>query len=207
MAVLTERSLWPDNVPSALSRSLDYLKKTLFSHDPNWHVWTDWYEVRLKGVPSDEALEVARVTLPEPLWEQGAAAVNAELLNLTELARKGPEAVEARMDELRRQYGDDNPKTPPDSAPEPAESPNVWMLQYKPDERTKYWLAKVRPGGPLSWKSGRMGVLSEICEGDRSSIAARSRETIAVASPISVSHCVLRGEGGRRHLLVPDPRH
>ena len=43
----------------------------------NWEVWFDWYEIRLNGGSPGLAYEVAFVSAPQSVWEQGAAAANA----------------------------------------------------------------------------------------------------------------------------------
>jgi hypothetical protein len=54
----------------------------------DWEVWIDWYEDRLYGRVPDQELEVSRVSLPDPLWEQGPKAVNAEIRRLIDEAMK-----------------------------------------------------------------------------------------------------------------------
>ena len=57
----------------------------------HWKVWTKWYDARLDPShhipcysPPDLELEEARVLLPDELWEQGPAAVNARIKALFE---------------------------------------------------------------------------------------------------------------------------
>jgi hypothetical protein len=46
-------------------------------------VWIDWYEARLTGAVSvSENEEIARVSLPEEIWAQGAAVANVSISNL-----------------------------------------------------------------------------------------------------------------------------
>ncbi|WP_346898701.1 P-loop NTPase fold protein [uncultured Roseibium sp.] len=99
--------LWSDGqFPGAFAKYWEELKSQLLSRDEDWDVWTQWYEDRLAGnPPEDEALAVARVTLPEPMWREGPKLVNATIKELTEFYNKGgPEMLEARMAELREQY-------------------------------------------------------------------------------------------------------
>jgi len=56
----------------------------LDSHE-DWRVWTDWYEARLAGAPSNEALEVARALIADKIWKQGPRAVNAEIARLIKM--------------------------------------------------------------------------------------------------------------------------
>jgi hypothetical protein len=52
-------------------------------HDEYWDVWTDWYEARLAGsVQPSESDEIARVSLPNEIWAQGAAVANASISRL-----------------------------------------------------------------------------------------------------------------------------
>jgi hypothetical protein len=61
------------------------LKAAVLAANQSWEVWTDWYEARLAGDaadPPNEALEVARATIPDEIWKQGPAVVNAEIKRL-----------------------------------------------------------------------------------------------------------------------------
>jgi hypothetical protein len=85
-AELVGLPLWPNG------RTADWaavnwpiLKAALRDADEGWEVWTDWYEARLAGDadhPPDEALEIARATIPDEIWEQGPAVANAEIKRL-----------------------------------------------------------------------------------------------------------------------------
>jgi hypothetical protein len=51
--------------------------------DEHWDVWIDWYETRLAGdAPVSEKNEIARASLPEDVWDQGAAIANASISRL-----------------------------------------------------------------------------------------------------------------------------
>lgn len=185
---LAAAPLWPDGgMPDDLRKDWERLKSALLSLNEDWDVWTDWYEARLEGAEANEALEVARVTLPEALWQQGPKAVNGEIRHLIELSQKGgDEAVHARMADLRRQYPGEGQTTTEARAdagkieakgfvgtasvdPGPAVqsgSLRVWMLQYKPEEGGSDWVANVRAGEGLSWKSTQKAPLAEIKAGD-----------------------------------------
>ena len=52
------------------------LEHVLLSAHQDWEVWTDWYEARLKAGEADQAIEVARVTIPDGTWNLGAGRVN-----------------------------------------------------------------------------------------------------------------------------------
>jgi KAP-like P-loop domain-containing protein len=99
--------LWPSEVViDEVIKSWEGLKSLLLSINQGWEVWNEWYEARLFGRPADEEiLEVARVTLPNVMWQQGPKLVNAEIKLLTEFHEKGgPEMVMSRLAELREQY-------------------------------------------------------------------------------------------------------
>lgn len=85
-AHLANLPLWHDDpMPPELSDNWLDLRQTLLDLDQDWDVWIDWYEDRLHGRPANQDLEIARLTLPEELWEQGPEAVNPAIKRLTEL--------------------------------------------------------------------------------------------------------------------------
>jgi hypothetical protein len=73
---LALRPLWQTETPSWAT--WQRLEETLLKENQDWHVWTEWYRSRLEERPANEALEVARVTIPDEIWGQGPRAVNAE---------------------------------------------------------------------------------------------------------------------------------
>ncbi len=186
--------LWPGGqIPDEFYKLWENLKSQILSRGEDWDIWTQWYEDRLAGrPPEDEALAVARVTLPEPMWREGPKLVNATVKELTGLYNKGgPEMLEARMAELRDQYPDqeiedrqgntlkdrqgntvhirgtsEQAGTAPTSTSSPpipgdveaahySSLPNVWILQYTPNDRVARWTAEAVPGSTLRWKSGK----------------------------------------------------
>jgi hypothetical protein len=76
--------LWPSPMPQYFLDEWQYLRARLLKReDENWAIWTNWYEARLAGSGSvSEATEVARVSLVEDEWGQGAAFANARLVQL-----------------------------------------------------------------------------------------------------------------------------
>lgn len=159
-ADLADLPLWPDSqVPDDLYKDWENLKSTLLSLGQNWEVWTDWYESRLSGRPAQSAaLEVARVTLPEAMWREGPALVNSTLSELTDLgAEGGDEAVDRRMEELRREFPEEPTEADetPEEEAEPSESVpaarNVWLLQYNPDQWSP--TGAFEKGETLWWKT------------------------------------------------------
>ena len=68
-----------------------HLSSPLLRHaDGHWSVWIDWYEAQLAG-PAGllEREEVARVSLPNDVWAQGAAFANMLLRTLRVVVRGG----------------------------------------------------------------------------------------------------------------------
>jgi hypothetical protein len=93
---LASEPLWPE-LPAAIRLLWPRLRRTLLEANDSWEVWTEWYDDRLAGRPADPDVELARVTLPQALWELGPTAVNPELLRLIgrppELFGKAPEQI------------------------------------------------------------------------------------------------------------------
>jgi hypothetical protein len=67
--------LWP-SVPDWAFDGWAALEHALLADHHDWEVWTDWYEARLKVGETNQAVEVARVTIPEGTWNLGAERVN-----------------------------------------------------------------------------------------------------------------------------------
>lgn len=70
--------------PNALANHYAHFVRALLALDQDWDVWTGWYEDRIYGRDEIEELEIARVLLPEEIWKDGPAAVNAEIRRLIE---------------------------------------------------------------------------------------------------------------------------
>ncbi|MEM6441958.1 MAG: hypothetical protein AAF763_19970, partial [Pseudomonadota bacterium] len=81
-----DRPAWPSAgepsrpaTPAWASKAWTTLRAGLEArHDENWRVWTDWYQDRLDGKPSDWELERARLQPPET-WEAGPKILNAAI--------------------------------------------------------------------------------------------------------------------------------
>lgn len=58
------------------------MKEHLHAVNEGWEVWTDWYDAVLEGHALDLDLELKRVLVPDEFWQQGPAAVNAEIARL-----------------------------------------------------------------------------------------------------------------------------
>ncbi|MGO9771291.1 MAG: hypothetical protein ACLPSW_17410 [Roseiarcus sp.] len=94
---LSEMPLWPKSAPGWATEGWRSLKSALLTANEGWEVWTDWYEARLAGDaahPPNEALEVARATIPDEIWRQGPAAVNVEIKRLIDEHEKGEQVVD-----------------------------------------------------------------------------------------------------------------
>ncbi len=82
---LTSERLWVNGAPDFVAISCTQLRTILAATNEGWEVWIDWYEARLAGDagrPPNEALEIARAKIPDKIWKQGPAAVNAEIKRL-----------------------------------------------------------------------------------------------------------------------------
>ncbi len=55
------------------------MKEVLLATNQDWQVWTIWYEDRLAGRVREESRDLAFVRIGDELWDQGPAAVNAEI--------------------------------------------------------------------------------------------------------------------------------
>jgi hypothetical protein len=82
VAALASFPLWPKEVPPWARDAWGRLEKALLEDNDDWKVWIEWYRARLEGRPLVEALEVARVMIPDEVWERGPRAVNAEIARL-----------------------------------------------------------------------------------------------------------------------------
>jgi hypothetical protein len=81
---LLMQPLWLKSPPQYVLDDWRNLSARLLAHrDEHWGIWTDWYEARLAGgVDLSEGIEIARVSLPNEVWVQGAAAANAIISRL-----------------------------------------------------------------------------------------------------------------------------
>jgi hypothetical protein len=83
------------------------LKAALLAAKQDWDVWTDWYEARLQGKRSNQKLEVARATIPNNIWKEGPAVVNADIKLLISENELDPDDVfENSLREFAWESGD-----------------------------------------------------------------------------------------------------
>jgi hypothetical protein len=78
-SVIAGLPLWPQDQPDELQSLWQEMRTALLAAGEYWDVWTDWYEARIAGGVGDEEHELAYLRIEEGLWDQGPAAVNAEI--------------------------------------------------------------------------------------------------------------------------------
>ncbi len=71
-------TLWP-KIPDWAVDRWTQLEHALLDAKEDWEVWTDWYEARLKGGPTDPVIELARAKIPNGTWDQGPRVVNGQI--------------------------------------------------------------------------------------------------------------------------------
>lgn len=144
-------ALWQGNVADWVLLSWNRIKSLLLGLDEDWEVWTDWYEARLRGDPANEALEVARVLIPDDIWKQGPKILNAKIKRLIEEHDKaGPQPPDPISPS---ELGPELPSVP---AQRPAAIEPVW-------ENGRLTL----PGGPVSSDQSPddlRGALTALCD-------------------------------------------
>ncbi len=74
--------LWPDGIPQWANENWQKLKFGLLALDPNWSVWTTWYEERLVGITPNLSTEKSRATIPIDIWQKLPTEVNDYIRNL-----------------------------------------------------------------------------------------------------------------------------
>jgi hypothetical protein len=81
---LLAQPLWPTQAPQYARDDWLQLSARLLGRDiEHWDAWTAWYEARLAGGGTvSETDEIARVSLPNEIWAQGATAANARIAGL-----------------------------------------------------------------------------------------------------------------------------
>ncbi|WP_338849848.1 COR domain-containing protein [Massilia sp. W12] len=85
-----EQPLWPDRIPNFIQTLLPEFKKAALALDPGFQFWLDFYQERLLGKPSDFKLLLEAATIPDSLYQQGAAAVNAYLMRIRNKSASAP---------------------------------------------------------------------------------------------------------------------
>lgn len=83
---LLSKKLWFSE-HNFLSREWQDLKRNLLVLDPNWQFWIDWYQAKLNGTvhsglvqDEQESLYSEIAGFPDELWEEGATAVNEQIV-------------------------------------------------------------------------------------------------------------------------------
>jgi len=77
-------TLWPAARPEWAFNEWADLEQALLDANEDREVWTDWYEERLQAGPAEQVIEVARATIPNSTWDQGAKVVNGQIRALYE---------------------------------------------------------------------------------------------------------------------------
>jgi hypothetical protein len=93
---LAHQQLWPGRPPEWFAEDWDELKGAMLGDGQHWIVWTDWYEDRLNGRTANQAFEVTRATIPNVMWEQEPALLNAHIQDL--LRQHGISRSEIRVE-------------------------------------------------------------------------------------------------------------
>jgi hypothetical protein len=102
-AELAGLALWANGTPEWAGEAWRALKSDLLAANEGWEVWADWYEARLAGDeanPTYEALEIARATIVDDIWEEGAAVVNSEVKRLLAVHVQDMPGAESFHDEI-----------------------------------------------------------------------------------------------------------
>jgi hypothetical protein len=85
--------LWRNGVPTRLEPRWREMKSLLLNLPQDWQVWTIWYDDRLDGRVRSTGREVAYVDLPDEIWAQGPAAVNAHIIKRIEEHEPLPQPI------------------------------------------------------------------------------------------------------------------
>jgi hypothetical protein len=108
---LAAQQLWPKAVPRWVVDQWRALKEDLLRNgEDNWQVWSTWYEDRLIGATGNQALELARATLPDEMWKPKPKVVNAHIKLLEK--HEQPSQQQDKTPATR----DDQPPDPRDQA-------------------------------------------------------------------------------------------
>jgi hypothetical protein len=134
--------LWPNSgsaspygVPEPLWSLWQEMEAALVAANEDWQVWTKWYGDRLRSSVQKDEWELAYVQIDDALWDQGPAAVNAEIKRRIEaLERPNLTAEQPTFQltggslEITVVRGKTEPQPPQPPPPEPAPEPGP-MLQ------------------------------------------------------------------------------
>ncbi len=86
-SAIVDMPLWPEGQPDPFRSLWQEMEEALLAANENWHVWINWYRHRRDGRVREEESELAFVRVEEPLWDQGPAVVNAEIIRLVETTK------------------------------------------------------------------------------------------------------------------------
>ncbi|MDH3739766.1 MAG: hypothetical protein OER92_11275, partial [Alphaproteobacteria bacterium] len=86
---LAGEPLWMGKTPDRFHENWEQLKLNLIGLNPDWLSWTYWYEARRDGrltyrnsPEQNEQIEIARAIIKDAIWDEGPAAVFAEIRRL-----------------------------------------------------------------------------------------------------------------------------
>jgi hypothetical protein len=91
---LAEHPLWPGGSPRWFLGAWQRMRHSLLLAHKDWEVWVHWYEARINGGPANQSLEIARATIPQQVWEQGAENVNRCIKRLIAERKSDPQPIE-----------------------------------------------------------------------------------------------------------------
>jgi hypothetical protein len=83
-SVIAGSPLWPQIRADWTWALWQELEQHLLAANQDWQVWTIWYGDLLQGYNRSEERELVYVRIEEAIWNQGAAAVNAEIVRRIE---------------------------------------------------------------------------------------------------------------------------
>ncbi len=100
VAALAEAKLWPNGAPDEIANShVELSNKLRARHDEGWQHWLAWLDDRFSDDPvrltGDEEKDIARLTLPEEMWAEGAKTIAGVKAVNAEIARRFAE-IDAR---------------------------------------------------------------------------------------------------------------
>ena len=134
---LMGRPLWTDGAPEWAEANWAKLKIDLLALDEDWHVWTDWYDDRLRGAdhPNSrtliEELELKRIQILVEDWKKGPKHINGMIAAWEAEYRAKPPPQRTAIIEV--EYGEDGklhrrPSGPPTARNEAQEQRlrNAW---------------------------------------------------------------------------------
>jgi hypothetical protein len=118
---LSRVALWPTLTPHWVEPRLSALQRALHvkNSSSDWRVWILWYHNRLNGTVYSVEAETAYLNIPDGIWTQGPAAVNAEIIKRIGIPEPPPDRVQ------------------PDSTPT---KPTIFISYTSRDRNWAHWI-------------------------------------------------------------------